>query len=93
MLLLGGEAQGPAPTRKDAVMSDLNPQPLPPRVVSVEIPYEVYTNLGKFQEVQRSIFDLLGCTECNSGFQFDWKHYSRFVVSPDLKVQPVQQFG
>lgn len=72
-------------------MSDLNPQPLPPQEVSVNIPFEVYTDLEKFQTVQRSVFDMLGCGNCNSGYAIDWKHFREFVVTPDLKVQAVKQ--
>lgn len=74
-------------------MSELNPQPLPPHEVTVHIPAEVYGNLEKFQKVEKSVFDLLGCGNCNSGFQIDWRHFREFVVTPGLDVQPVKQVG
>lgn len=70
-------------------MSELNPQPLPPRAVTVNIPYGVYSDLEKFQHVQKSVFDLLGCGNCNSGYQIDWRHFQEFVVTPELDVKAV----
>jgi len=80
-------------------MSELNPQPLPPREVNVtvHIPGDILGNLESFQKVQASVFDRFGCGGCNSGIVIDWKRFEEFVVTPDLQVQPVAparlQFG
>ena len=72
-------------------MSELNPQPLPPRevAVTVHIPGEILGNLESFQKVQASIFDRFGCGGCNSGIVIDWKRFEEFVVTPDLEIQPL----
>jgi hypothetical protein len=72
-------------------MSELNPQPLPPREVSVtvHVPEEILGNLEAFQKVQASVFDRFGCGGCNSGIVIDWKRFAEFVVTPDLQIQPV----
>lgn len=72
-------------------MSELNPQPLPPRevAVTVHLPQEVLGDLESFQKVQASIFDRFGCGGCNSGILIDWRQFQEFVVTPELEVQPV----
>lgn len=72
-------------------MSELNPQPLPPRevAVTVHVPGEVLGNLESFQKVQAGIFDRFGCGECNSGIMIDWRRFEEFYVTPDLRVEPV----
>jgi hypothetical protein len=81
-------------------MTDLNPQPLPPRqvAVTVHVPPEILSNLESFQKVQASVFGRFGCGNCNSGIQIDWKQIEEFVVTPDLNLRAVgpglqQQFG
>jgi hypothetical protein len=81
-------------------MTDLNPQPLPPRqvAVTVHVPPEILGNLESFQKIQASVFGRFGCPGCNSGVQIDWKQIEEFVVTPDLEIQPVtaglqRQFG
>jgi len=72
-------------------MSELNPQPLPPRevAVTVNIPGDILGNLEKFQKVQASIFNVFGCGNCNSGVVIEWKRFEEFVVTPDLEIHPV----
>jgi hypothetical protein len=80
-------------------MTELNPQPLPPREVSVtvHVPDDILGNLETFQKVQASVFDRFGCGSCNSGIVIDWRRFQEFVVTPDLEIQPVvsatRQFG
>lgn len=57
--------------------------------VTVHIPREVFEDLEKFQAVERSIFDKLGCP-CNSGYAIEYLHHHEFVVQPDLEVLAVQ---
>jgi hypothetical protein len=72
-------------------MTELNPQPLPPRevAVTVHIPGDILGDLDKFQKVQASVFNQFGCGNCNSGVVIDWRRFEEFVVTPDLQVQPV----
>lgn len=72
-------------------MSELNPQPLPPREVqvTVHVPTAILADIGAFQKVQASIFDRFGCGGCNSGVVIDFKHLKEFYVTPELEVQPM----
>ena len=78
-------------------MAELNPQPLPPRQVTVHVPPEILGNLESFQKVQASVFGKFGCPGCNSGIAIDWRQIEEFVVTPDLDLKAVgpaiQQFG
>jgi len=75
-------------------MSELNPQPLPPRRIRVQIPASVMYDIDKFQEAQRSVLGELGCEGCNSGLPIWWEMYEDFVVNAELQVRPVaRQFG
>jgi hypothetical protein len=70
-------------------MADLNPQPLPPREVTVHVPVEILSNLDAYQKVEASILGRLGCEGCNSGILVNWRHFEEWFVTPDLDVQPV----
>ena len=72
-------------------MTELNPQPLPPReiAVTVHIPTAILGNIDSFEKIQRSVFDRFGCGECNSGIMIDWRHLREFYVTPELEIQPV----
>lgn len=70
-------------------MADLNPQPLPPRVVDVELPHSIMNDLEAFQKVQASLLDLAGHPGCTSGIQFRFRQYENFIVSPEGQVSPV----
>ncbi len=74
-------------------MSDLNPQPLPPRVVSVQLPSSVFNDLDSFQKVHASLLDLAGHSGCTSGIQFKWQQYENYVVGLDGSVSPVPGLG
>lgn len=76
-------------------MSDLNPQPLPPRElqVTVHVPTAILADIGAFQKVQASIFDRFGCGECNSGVIIDFKYLKEFYVTPELDVRPMLPAG
>jgi hypothetical protein len=70
-------------------MAELNPQPLPPRVINVELPHTIMNDLESFQKVQASLLDLAGCPQCTSGIQFRFRQYENFFVSPAGEVTPV----
>ncbi len=74
-------------------MSDLNPQPLPPRYISVQLPSAVFNDLDSFQKVHASVLDLAGCRGCTSGIQVKWQQYENYVVGLDGNVSPVPGFG
>jgi hypothetical protein len=69
-------------------MAELNPQPLPPRVINVELPHTIMNDLEAFQKVQASLLDLAGHPGCTSGIQFRFRQYENFVVGPsgDISV-------
>lgn len=70
-------------------MSELNPQPLPPRAVRVAVPGEIFNDLERFQKVQASILGRLGCPGCTSGLQILWHDYENWVVDVEGSVRPV----
>jgi hypothetical protein len=69
-------------------MSDLNPQPLPPRAIGVSVPHEILHDLDRFQKVQASILGRVGCPHCTSGYQFDWHIYENWAVDQAGRVHP-----
>lgn len=70
-------------------MSDLNPQPLPPRV-RVFLPRDVAYDLGKMQKITEQVLGKLGCEGCHSGRILDFLTLEDFVVNPEtLEVQEV----
>jgi hypothetical protein len=74
-------------------MSGLNPQPLPPRTINVELPAHILNDLDAFQKIQRSLLDLAGHTGCTSGIQFKWLQYENYFVNPAGEVSPVRVAG
>ena len=70
-------------------MAELNPQPLPPRVVNVDLPPAILNDLEAFQKVQASLLELAGCRTCTSGIQFRYRQYENFFVSPEGEISPV----
>lgn len=77
-------------------MSELNPQPLPPRErpVIVHVPSEVLGDLATFQKVHASVLERAGCQACTSGIDITWKLLEEeLVVTPDLQIEPVLRAG
>jgi hypothetical protein len=74
---------------EEGKMSDLNPQPLPPRRVQVQVPVEIMNDLESFQKVQASLLGRLGCLGCTSGIQFVWQNYENWVVDRAGEIHPV----
>jgi hypothetical protein len=69
-------------------MSELNPQPLPPRAVRVAVPGEILNDLERFQKVQASLLGRIGCAACTSGLQILWQDYENWVVDLEGSVRP-----
>jgi hypothetical protein len=70
-------------------MSELNPQPLPPRAVRVAAPGEILNDLARFQKVQASVLGRAGCPGCTSGLQIIWQDFENWVVDIEGSVRPV----
>lgn len=71
-------------------MSELNPQPLPPRRIRVAVPGEIMNDLERFQKVQASVLGRVGgCSHCTSGLQIDWHEYEQWVVDVEGAVHPI----
>lgn len=68
--------------------ADLNPQPLPPRAVSIYASREVLWDLGRFTKALESILDRAGHTGCTSGLQLDWRQFEQFVINDKLEAVP-----
>lgn len=73
-------------------MSELNPQPLPPRAerVRIFVPNEVAFDLKKMNKITASVLDKLGCGGCHSGRILDFVTLQDFVVNP--KTLDVHEF-
>lgn len=74
-------------------MAKLNPQPLPPRTIDVQLPAAIFNDLDAFQKVQRSLLDLAGCPACTSGIQFRWRQLESYVVDAkgEIRALPSQE--
>ena len=65
-------------------MSELNPQPLPPRGrVTVHVPTKVLYDLEAMQRITASVLDRLGCQGCHSGRILEFQEIEQFVVNPE----------
>ena len=66
-------------------MTDLNPQPLPPRGdrVRVFVPNDVAFDLKKMNKITASVLAKLGCGGCHSGRILDFVSLQNFVVNPE----------
>jgi hypothetical protein len=64
----------------------LNPQPLPPRQVVVQVAGDTLFDLKKFNRIQESILGRLGCGGCTSGYDISWLHISQFHVDDKLNI-------
>ena len=71
-------------------MTELNPQPLPPReVVRVHVPPEVTYDIEAMQRITRDVLERLGCGGCHSGRAIEFVNLSEFVVNANLEVEAV----
>ena len=65
-------------------MSELNPQPLPPRTtVSVYVPSRVLYDLDAMHKITAEVLGKLGCGGCHSGRILDFLELEQFVVNPE----------
>jgi hypothetical protein len=60
------------------------------KTVRVSLPAAIAFDLDRFQEVQRSILDRLGCRACCSGWDIRFDLQRRFVVDDQLNIR---EFG
>lgn len=65
-------------------MTELNPQPLPPRSdrVRIFVPHDVAFDLKKMNKITAAVLDKLGCGACHSGRILDFQSLQDFVVNP-----------
>jgi hypothetical protein len=72
------------------VMSELNPQPLPPGgALRISAPASVLNNLEIFQKAQAGVLEKAGCPACTSGLNLLWQTFTDFVVNEAGEVSPV----
>jgi hypothetical protein len=64
-------------------MADLNPQPLPPGRVSIQVPPKALYDLESMQKITAQVLDKLGCGGCHSGRILHFHELSQFVVNPE----------
>jgi hypothetical protein len=76
---------------KETIMSELNPQPLPPSGrVRVYVSRDVAFDLGKMGRVTANVLNRLGCTGCHSGRVLEFVTMEDFVInSKTLEAQEV----
>jgi hypothetical protein len=73
------------------VMSELNPQPLPPgAAIRITAPAAVLNDLEIFQRAQASVLREAGCPGCTSGLNLLWKSFTDFTVNEAGEVRPVE---
>ena len=71
-------------------MADLNPQPLPPGRISIQVPSRALYDLESMQRITAQVLDKLGCGKCHSGRILDFTELSQFVVNPEnLEVNEI----
>jgi hypothetical protein len=71
-------------------MTDLQPQPLPPRsTVRITAPISVLNDLDKFQRAQASILGKAGCPACTSGLDLHWQALVDFEVDHAGNVRQI----
>jgi hypothetical protein len=72
------------------MMAELNPQPLPPRAVRINVTPDIAFDIDKTERIRRSVLEQLGCPGCTSGHVLDFHVLDEFVVHPEnLNVTPV----
>ena len=64
-------------------MADLNPQPLPPGRIRIQVPSKALYDLDSMQKITAQVLAKLGCGECHSGRILDFTELSQFVVNPE----------
>jgi hypothetical protein len=57
------------------------------KAIQVSLPVSVAFDLDKFQEVQKSILDRLGCQACCSGWDIRWDIQRHFHIDEGLNLR------
>lgn len=63
------------------------------RTVQVSVPASVAFDIDKFQDIQRSILDKLGCGACCSGWDIRFDLQRQFLVDEKLTIREPLNFG
>jgi hypothetical protein len=71
------------------VSAQLARMPDPGNVVHVSLHPDVYFSLDKFQAIQKSILERLGCRACTSGWDIRWGLQQRFLVDEKLGIHEI----
>jgi len=64
-------------------MAGLNPQPLPPGRISIQVPSKALYDFESMQKITAQVLEKLGCGGCHSGRILDFTELSQFVVNPE----------
>jgi hypothetical protein len=76
------------------IMSELNPQPLPPgRTVRISAPASVLNDLETFQKAQAGVLRQAGCPTCTSGLNLLWQAFTDFTANEAGEVRPAAPGG
>ncbi len=71
-------------------MAGLNPQPLPPGRITIQVPSKALYDLESMHKITAQVLGKLGCGECHSGRILDFTELSQFVVNPEnLEVNEI----
>ena len=71
-------------------MSELNPQPLPPKEIRITAPAGVLTDLDAFRKAQAAVLSQAGCPGCHSGLRLIWQEFSEYEIDVEGRVSPVR---
>jgi len=71
-------------------MSELNPQPLPPKEIRITAPAGVLRNLDAFKKAQAAVLNQAGCPGCHSGLRLIWQEFSEYEIDVEGRVSPVR---
>jgi hypothetical protein len=84
----------PWSARRTTMMSELNPQPLPPGLlppgdrIRISAPAAVLNDLELFQRAQASVLRQAGCPRCHSGLQLLWQAFTDYAVNEEGEARP-----
>lgn len=63
------------------------------RTVQVSLPASVAFDIDRFQDIQRSILDKLGCGACCSGWDITFDLQRQVLVNEKLNIREPLNFG
>lgn len=61
--------------------------PLPTRTIRVSLPTSVAYDLKRFQKIQATVLDRLGCTACCSGWDIQYDVVRSFAFDEKLNLK------